>query len=451
MHRTFAILVLTLLAISSLPAAQPDVAQPEGATLVPIGPGYARTGVNAVIFRRNSVVTHREAQYAAYYDPEGRVVLAKRTLGSDQWRKRTTQYSGNVRDAHNSISIVVDGDGYLHMAWDHHGHPLRYCRSVEPGSLELSGKMNLEDAPGDIAKNPCIWRVTYPEFYRMADGNLLLLFRHGASGRGNLVMYRYDLKSRHWTLVHENLIDGQGQRNAYWQACTDTRGTMHLSWCWREHGGVETNHDLCYARSTDGGKTWTHSNGTPYTIPINADTAEYALRIPQNSTMMNQTSMCADSNSRPYIVNYWADPGSDTPQYRMVYHDGKRWKVTQVGKMTTRFQLRGGGTKSVPLGPPMIVADTTGRTDKAYMIFRADERGGRLSMAICPDLSNPTWNICDLTDFSLDRWEPSCDTELWKREKKLHVYAQTVGQGDGERTTDREPTTVSILEWNPDK
>ena len=80
MHRTFAILVLTLLAISSLSAAQPDVAQPEGATLVPIGPGYARTGVNAVIFRRNSVVTHREAQYAAYYDPEGRVVLAKRTL-----------------------------------------------------------------------------------------------------------------------------------------------------------------------------------------------------------------------------------------------------------------------------------------------------------------------------------------------------------------------------------
>ena len=451
MHRTFAILVLTMLPISSLPAAQLDVAQPEGAKLVPIGPGYARTGVNAVIFRRNSVVTHREAQYAAYYDPEGRVVLAKRTLGSDQWRKRTTQYSGNVRDAHNSISIVVDGDGYLHMTWDHHGHPLRYCRSVEPGSLELSGKMNLEDAPGDIAKAPRIWRVTYLEFYRMADGNLLLLFRHGASGRGNLVMYRYDRRSRRWALVHENLIDSQGQRNAYWQACTDTRGTMHLSWCWREHGGVETNHDLCYARSTDGGKTWTHSNGTPYTIPINADTAEYALRIPQNSTMMNQTSMCADSNGRPYIVNYWADPGSDTPQYRMVYHDGKRWKVTQVGKMTTRFQLRGGGTKSVPLGPPMIVADTTGRTDKAYMIFRADERGGRLSMAICSDLSKPTWNICDLTDFSLDRWEPSYDTELWKRERKLHVYAQTVGQGDGERTTNREPTTVSILEWNPDK
>ena len=56
---------------------------------------------------------------------------------------------------------------------------------------------------------------------------------------------------------------------------------MHLSWCWRETFDVATNHDLCYARSADGGNTWTRSDGTPYQIPINADTAEYALRIPQ--------------------------------------------------------------------------------------------------------------------------------------------------------------------------
>jgi hypothetical protein len=402
-----------------------------------------------VIFRRNSVITHGETQYAAYYDPQGRVVLAKRKLGSGRWQKRVTQYRGNVRDAHNSISITVDGDGYLHMAWDHHGHPLRYCRGVEPGSLKLTDKMNPEDAPGTPAEAPRTWRVTYPEFYRMPDGNLLLLFRHGASGRGNLVIYRYDLKARHWILVHENLIDGQGQRNAYWQACTDTRGRVHLSWCWRETGDVATNHDLCYARSNDSGKTWARSDGTPYQVPINAGTAEYALRIPQDSSMMNQTSMCADSKGRPYIVNYWADRGSNMPQYRMVYHDGQRWRVTQVGRMTTSFHLRGGGTKSVPLGPPMIVADTTGQTDKAYMIFRADERGGRLTVAICPDLSNPNWSFQDLTDFSLDRWEPSYDTELWKREKKLHIYTQTVSQGDGERATDLQPTAVSILVWEP--
>ena len=63
--------------------------------------------------------------------------------------------------------------------------------------------------------------------------------------------------------------------------------------------------------------------------------------------------------------------------------------------------------------------------------------------------TNPNWSFQDLTDFSLDRWEPSYDTELWKREKKLHIYTQTVSQGDGERATDLQPTAASILVWDP--
>ena len=105
MRRAHAIIILTLLVVLPVRAAQPK------ATLVPIGLGYARTCVNAGIFRRNSVITHGETQYAAYYDPHGRVVLAKRKLGSGRWQKRVTQYRGNVRDAHNSISITVDGEG----------------------------------------------------------------------------------------------------------------------------------------------------------------------------------------------------------------------------------------------------------------------------------------------------------------------------------------------------
>jgi hypothetical protein len=63
---------------------------------------YAKTCVNAVIVRPKSVITPGEAQYAAYYDAQGRVVLAKRKLGSDQWQKRVTQYNGNVRDVLDS-------------------------------------------------------------------------------------------------------------------------------------------------------------------------------------------------------------------------------------------------------------------------------------------------------------------------------------------------------------
>ena len=103
--------------------------------------------------------------------------------------------------------------------------------------------------------------MTYPEFYCLSGGDLLFAYRSGSSGRGNLVLNRYSLKEKSWSRVQDVLIDGEDQRNAYWQLYVDEQGTIHLSWVWRETWMVETNHDLCYARSSDNGVTWQKSNG----------------------------------------------------------------------------------------------------------------------------------------------------------------------------------------------
>lgn len=105
--------------------------------LIPISEGWSGNTINTVVFRKNSVVSYKEFQYAAYYDSTGHVVLAKRLHGSKKWEIKQTKLTGNIRDAHNSISIMTDGEGYLHISWDHHGNPLHYTRSVSPGSLEL--------------------------------------------------------------------------------------------------------------------------------------------------------------------------------------------------------------------------------------------------------------------------------------------------------------------------
>lgn len=178
-------------------------------TLTPVGEGYCRTSVNGAVFRGSSLVSNDSVQYISYYDPEGYVVVGKRRLGSDRWETRRTQYKGNVKDAHNVISIGLDGEGVLHMSFDHHGHTLRYCRAVAPGSLEFG------------ALEPMVSReeqdVTYPEFYTMPDGGLIFAYRSGASGRGNLILNRYNLADRSWSRIHDMIIDGQNQRNAYWQ------------------------------------------------------------------------------------------------------------------------------------------------------------------------------------------------------------------------------------------
>ena len=92
--------------------------------LVEVGPGFSSTSVNTTVFRNSSLASLGDKQYIAYYDAEGWMTLGCRTLGSEEWTLHRSPYQGNVKDAHNIISLMVDGDGYLHVSFDHHGHPL---------------------------------------------------------------------------------------------------------------------------------------------------------------------------------------------------------------------------------------------------------------------------------------------------------------------------------------
>lgn len=405
--------------------------------IVPITEGWAKNQVNAVIFRKNSVTSHRDHQYAAFYDADSNVIVAKRKLGSTDWAIAKTGFTGNTADAHNSISIAVDGRGFLHLAWGNHNTKLNYARSANPETPESFIRSPMIGAKED--------KVSYPEFYSMPNGDLLFFYRDGASGNGDLVLNRYDAANNAWSRVQDKLIDGERQRNAYPQIAVDRKGLIHLSWVWRETPDVATNHDLCYARSDDGGKTWTRSTGEKYQLPITAATAEYIYRIPQKSELINQTSMTADEKGRAYIVTYWRDANSLVPQYRVVYFDGKAWKMSQVGTRKTAFSLSGGGTKRIPISRPQIVANK----GRVIVIVRDEERGSRVSVAFSDNIGTGNWKTLDLTEASVGMWEPSFDNELWRNRGLLDIFVQRVGQGDGEKLEEIAPQMVSILEWRP--
>jgi hypothetical protein len=423
------LLLAALLAVSFHADAAPQISV--------VGDGWANNSVNAVVFRKNSLVTQGDTQYVAYYDAERYLVLGKRKLGSTQWTTRRSAWQGNAADAHNAISIMADGAGYLHVAWDHHNNPLRYARSVAPGSLELGPKLAMTGAQED--------ELSYPEFHRLPNGNLLFFYRLGGSGRGDLIINRYDTASQRWTRLHSNLITGEGQRNAYWQAFLDQHGTLHLSWVWRESPDVASNHDMAYARSRDGGVTWERSDGTPYTLPISAASAEYALRIPQNSELINQTSMAADQQGRPYIASYWRDAGTAVPQYHVIYHTGTAWQVRALDFRKTPFSLSGQGTKRIPIARPQIMVGESG----ALLVFRDEERGSKVSVASTADIARGPWQVRDLTAATVGAWEPSFDTELWRRNGTLSLFVQNVQQVDGEGQASVAPQPVQVLDWKP--
>jgi hypothetical protein len=404
-----------------------------------VGLGWARSSVNAVIFRTNSVVTHHGTQYTAWYDDSARVVIAKRRLGNDEWTVRVTPYTNDVTDAHNAIAIAVDGDGILHVAWAEHARALHYARGTSAGSLELGPSVAMT---GEHER-----QVTYPQFYALRGGDLLFIYRDGQSGKGDIMLNRWDTRRHAWRALAHPLISGEGARNAYMNSMAiDTRGGWHLSWCWRESPDVASNHDVLYAHSADEGRSWTTSKGTRYALPITASSAEVAWAVPQGHELINQTTMSVDGAGHPMIATYWRPDSLDVPQLQLVWNDGRAWHESQVGTRTLSFRLSGGGTKRIPISRPLVIA---GRNGAVHVIYRDEELGGGISVATSRDRLRATWKVDTISRANVGQWEPTYDSVAWATLHRLFLFVQRVGQGDGESLENVPPQPVSILEWRP--
>ena len=96
----------------------------------------------------------------------------------------------------------------------------------------------------------------------------------------------------------------------------------------------------------------------------------------------------------------------------------------------------------IPIARPRMVVDRK----RGYYLFRDAERGSRVSMYYTKNIRKGKWRVRDLTDFTVDAWEPSHDAELWKTEQKLHLFVQQTHQGDGERAVESHASEVYVLE-----
>jgi hypothetical protein len=412
-----------------------------------LGRGYAENTVNAASFRKESVtsgvVDGVRLQYAAYYDDLGRVVLARRDHDSDDWTIRTTAFRGPKEDAHNVVSIGLDGQGYLHVSWGMHGHPLAYARTTTKGGLTLGAKVSMVGTLEDA--------VTYPQFLPTTDGDLFFLYRHGRSGNGDLVLNRLDSTTQRWTRVADALISGENQRSAYWQAVTDDAGRLHLSWTFRRTGNVATNSDVMYAVSTDAtGRTWVRSDGSAYALPIVQATAEKVAAVPEGSNLMNQTAMTLDDAGQPFIATYLntdLDKGGLT-QYAVIYRQGKEWRKVFTGIRTTTADLSGGGTLALPLSRPNIAVRGKGGSAQVILMIRDAERANAATVAQTGDGGlgdGGTWELRDLTTGPVHSWEPTYDTRLWQDEGVLELYLQYAAQGNHETTVPTSAAKVYVV------
>ena len=445
---------------------------------------YAGGGINTASFIRSSLMTAGDQQFITYYgrhqtDPNytfnNTLWVARRTITTNRWEIFRTRFTANnITDGHDCISMGMDGEGYLHLSWGMHGDAFHYARSTAP----VTGPDPIGFGP-DGPMTGQEKRVTYPQFITLPDGDLLYLFRKGASGDGDVFLNRYRLATHSWHHVHYQgatqlpFIKGTGwtpNYSAYWQMpCLDNAGNLYLIWTWRYNAdspqgevGYQTNHDYAYARSPDAGLTWQRSNGTAYALPIselgeNGDPntrAEKILTIPEGSSLMNQSGMCLDAAGQPVIANWWA-PGAGTNnhrrQYLVAFPQGPGWQVRQISERTIDSpaikvpETALAGT----MGRPTILGD---REDRLIVIYRHNEGPNGLTVSHTPpraqDPERRRWTSFALTTENLGKLDaPNVDLPRWERDNVLHVFYQPVN-GQGYTAPANNAAPVGVLEWD---
>ena len=204
---------------------------------------------------------------------------------------------------------------------------------------------------------------------------------------------------------------------------------------------ASSNHDLCYTRSNDGGKTWLRSDGTKQAVPITQANAEVIQHIPKNSNLINQCSAAVDADGHPHLVQYFNDEKS-VPQYFDVWFDGSAWHQSKVSHRTEKFSISGGGSLAIPISRPEIAVSKSG---VVYVITREAEAGGGIRLYRS---SKPfeQWTPIDLTHEDLGNWEPTYDPFAMRDKGDLSLFVLPVRQGSHEKATDFPPQEAAVLE-----
>jgi hypothetical protein len=404
--------------------------------------------INGKAFQQDAVVSHKGWQYAAYYDGKRHVCMARRRLPNGAWAvARFTDYTFQSNDAHNIISMgICPKDGTIHLAFDHHGHPLKYRVSTKgvaskPEEVEWTPAL-FGPIRAELKKGQPI-RLTYPRFLQTPDGGLQFFYRRGGSGNGDRMLVDYDPKTGLWN--HTRQIDsGRGNYRGSPSRCSYPNGytygpdgRLHVTWVWRE-GAQTANHDLAYAVSEDHGRTWQNSSGLPIDGPPRVDSPGLTVvEIGPDLGLMNTHGQAVDSRGRVHTVLWHST--AKTIQAAGSKPGMSRWGPPAARRHHHYWRAANGRWQHRQLawfgGRPKIFAD---RHDNLLLIYG---RGGRLEIAAASAASKWTdWSVVHVEKGPFVN-EMLGDPYRWQAEGVLSILVQGVPK------MPHDPTPLRVISF----
>jgi hypothetical protein len=137
---------------------------------------------------------------------------------------------------HNQPTLIVDGDGYIHVLASMHHNNWRYFRSARPGdpTSMVDRSAQMPDQGG---------RYTYPTATRTPNGDVYVAIRSLPTG----VLYRWDDAADRWSRVAT--FAAEDDYAVYPDdLMSDSAGNVHIAWEWAYGGTNGLRHLGSYMR-----------------------------------------------------------------------------------------------------------------------------------------------------------------------------------------------------------
>ena len=351
---------------------------------------------NSSAFVNDNLWSEGDLQFAVWVDGEGSPVVGQRRNSEATWHSvNLGDLAGNplatptVADPHNVFAIGVDPAGYIHVAGNMHGDPLRYVRSSYPLTIDAWTMPEMIGAQEASA--------SYPAFVRAPGGALLFFYRDGGAGRGDVLVNRSDGSG--WERLG-TLIDGQSSdESAYLQhiAVDSVRRSIHVMYLWRSGADPAGNRDVSYLRSDDDGTTWETSDASVVALPVTHRTADVVSPSQDGApVLLNQGGLAVDEAGRPHAVFRVVRPGAGGRAAAVhVWQEPDGWRrqpVPSLDGMVGRPALVGNGRD------PLLLLWLNRAADD-----ESDLRVARLAGAA-------TTGSVSVARLPVSQWEPTFDS-----------------------------------------
>lgn len=410
--------------------------------------------INGKSFQQEAIISQRGYQYLAYYDARRNVCLSRRKLPDGPWEIiRFTDYLFQSNDAHNTISMGISpNDGTIHLAFDHHVHPLHYRVShkgvaTTPEIITWDTSL-FSPVAAELEKGKPI-KITYPRFMQTPDGELQFCYRRGGSGGGDRMLVDYNSGEGKWINtrqidsgegVFEDVLGESNSRCSYPNGYTyGPYGKLHVTWVWRETPS-DPNHDLVYVYSEDLGETWLNNEGHEINGPPGIKSPGITVvDIPRTLGLMNTHGQAVDSKGRIHAVVWHCTEetlraeGSKPGEHRWGVDNAHRyhhyWR-DEEGSWQHRELPWVSGTR------PKLFID---EKDNTYLVY---EKEGNLEIAAASKKAGYTdWKVIHIEQGPFVN-EMLGDPYRWKQEGILSVMVQESPENAN------EPTPLHILDFH---